>query len=432
MSWKDKFPKENRYFETENGILYNGDSAEILSGFPKQIIDTMITDPPYGLKFMGKKWDYDVPSVQLWEIALSVLKPGATAFIFAGSRTQHRMAVNVEDAGFILKDTLMWLYGSGFPKAQDISKMIDKKLCAKRKIIGKKKTHDIRGNALMEATDPKYKKEISTMTYYYTAAATPQAKKWRGYKTHGLKPAYEPIIMAMKPNEGSYVDNALKWRVAGLNIDAGRIGARGGVKKVNIKRNSGGFQGKGFGCDGELEQLNKGRYPANILLDEEAARLLDQQSGVSVSKRTKVNNKGSIWGGGNSDTDIRGYNDKGGNSRFFYVAKASKKERQIGLSKKYEIDNSDKYNGKFPNSKADKLKNVHPTVKPIKLIEYLVKLSSMPNSNQMYIDPFLGSGTTAMACEKSNKKWIGIELNPEYCEIAKQRILAATKQSKLI
>ena len=417
MRWKDKFPKENRYFETENGILYNGDSAEILSKFPKESIDTMITDPPYGLKFMGKKWDYDVPSVQLWKIALSVLKPGATAFIFAGSRTQHRMAVNVEDAGFILKDTLMWLYGSGFPKAQDISKMIDKKLGAKRKIIGKRKAHDIRGNALMEATDPKYKKEISTMTYYYTAAATPQAKKWEGYKTHGLKPAYEPIIMAMKPNEGNYVENALKWGVAGLNIDAARIPLQKG-EDLSVIRDGHKLdtQNQGWGFRA-VSRGNKGRFPTNIILDEVSAYMLDQQSRISKSNPQQRHRKAKGYWHKFVYNATREYDDKGGAARFFYVAKASKKERQIGLGNKYE---------------SDKLKNVHPTVKPIKLIEYLMKLTIMPNPNQIYIDPFIGSGTTAIVCEKLGRRWIGIELNPEYCEIAKQRILAITKQSKLI
>jgi len=301
------------------------------------------------------------------------IKPGGTALIFAGSRTQHRMAVNVEDAGFILKDTLMWFYGSGFPKATDISKQFDKKF----------------------------------------GAATPEAKLWNGWKSHGLKPAYEPILVVMKPNEGSYAQNALKWGVAGLNIDGARIGTNENLGRNNKARTS----GTSYVVQKETVRIDnstgKGRYPANIILEcicEEGKHtnpecpcyMLDEQSGESKSVASIRRNRSGM---GIHDSEkgtfgkgdvFGGFNDKGGASRFFYCAKASKKERGEG--------------------------NSHPTVKPIKLMEYLVKLTSMPNPDQIYLDPFLGSGTTGVACKNLNRKFIGIELDEQYFQIAKDRI----------
>lgn len=442
MTWKDLFPKDHRYFETENGILYHADNMEVLRQIADNVIDTVITDPPYGLRFMQKKWDYDVPSVETWQEILRVMKPGATLLSFAGSRTQHRMAVNIEDAGFILKDTLMWVYSTGFPKATDISKMIDKKLGAERDVLLTKvrSSHE-------NGSTYKWSECNDTGICYITAPATPEAKLWDGYKSHGLKPAYEPIIMAIKQNDGSYADNALKWGVAGLNIDAGRVPLKGewdikngwsGSKKVPPKSEA----TNSFGVY-NFKEVNRtpprGRFPANILLDEEVARLLDEQSGVSRSRAgiRRNHNKGHEgWSGSFRTGDLySGYNDKGGASRFFYVAKASKRERNVGLEsleKKLVKNALTTHNGtgefrgvdKKPLSKQQ---NFHPTVKPLKLIEYLVKLTLMPNPDQIYLDPFLGSGTTAMACELLGRKWIGIELDEEYCEIAKRRITAVVR-----
>ena len=270
---------------------------EVMRTFEDNSIDTIITDPPYGLSFMGKKWDYEVPSVEIWQECLRVLKPGGTALIFAGSRTQHRMAVNIEDAGFILKDTIMWLYGSGFPKATDISKQLDKMAGKEREIIGKSNrviaknpsatTFVGQNNNFSESAEGREKSK------FITAPATPEAQLWNGYKSHGLKPAYEPILLCMKPNEGSYANNALKWGVAGLNVDGGRIEhnedlsiKREGTKKLDTNN-----QGWGFKA---VSRDNKGRFPANIILDEE------------------VCNEAGEW------------------KRYFYCAKASKKERNRG------------------------------------------------------------------------------------------------------
>jgi len=271
---------------------------------------------------------------------------------------------------------------SGFPKATDISKQLDKRAGRAREVIGKYKVPNIKGDAygtMNEKQGGSYK----NIEQYITAPATPEAQLWNGWKSHSLKPAWEPIIMAMKPNEGSYTENALKWGVAGLNIDGGRIGISGGVKKVNIQPNSGGFQGKGYGCNGELEELNKGRFPANVILEcicdeviegkhtnpECPCHMLDKQSGINTS-------------------------------RFFYVAKASRKERNMGG-----------------------VNNNHPTVKSLKLMEYLCLLTKTPTGG-IVLDPFAGSGTTCMAAKRIGRDYIGIEKEKEYVEIATKRIEA--------
>ena len=420
-----------------------GKCEAVLQGFPDNSIDTIITDPPYGLSFMGKKWDYNVPSVEIWQECLRVLKPGGTLLCFAGSRTQHRMACNVEDAGFILKDCIMWLYGSGFPKATDISKQIDKFKRRDREVIGQEKQ---KGNIGYENEDYQFKPNIR----HITAPATPEATLWNGWKSHGLKPAYEPILVAIKPNEGSYANNALKWGVSGLNINGARIEPQSekDLKEIRSERpsktsnkneyslNHGGLEG----MDRSNRQEVTGRFPANIILDEESARLLDEQSGVSKSIAGPANNEPT-----NADSKIYGwakypqmhksgahFGDKGGASRFFYCAKASKSERNKGcegLELKQTIggggtnNTEDDVCGKYGSIKSEG-HNHHPTVKPLSLMKYLVTLTKMPNDNQVYLDPFAGSGTTLMACKELGRKYIGIEKGKDYCEIAECRLKA--------
>lgn len=452
-SWKDVFPQENRYFETDNGILYCANNIEVLKQIADNVIDTVITDPPYGLMFMNKKWDYDVPSVETWQEVLRVMKPGATLLSFAGSRTQHRMAVNVEDAGFILKDTLMWLYSTGFPKAYDIAKGIEGKIRQGSanwkdwKKLGGKKYESKTGYVKLQA-EQGYRDDYSSVESRDVDLTTPEAKLWDGYKSHGLKPAYEPIIMAIKQNDGSYANNALKWGVSGLNIQAGRIETNdnlngGAYAKKGSKRKQmwGEYAGNSWRRDKGLKfKQPQGRFPANILLDEEVARLLDEQSEVSRSRAgiRRNHNKGHEgWSKGTfrSGDLYSSYNDKGGASRFFYVAKASKSERNLGLEGmlvKRPDGRTKTGMGSFEKKGIQPQQNYHPTVKPLKLMEYLIKLTLMPNPDQIYLDPFIGSGTTAIACEKFGKKWIGIELNEEYCEIAKNRIKSATRMKRLI
>lgn len=361
--------------------IINNDCLLALREYSNNYFTSIITDPPYGLSFMGKKWDYDVPSVEIWQECLRVLKPGGTLLCFAGSRTQHRMAVNVEDAGFIIKDTLMWLYGSGFPKATDIGKQLDKG--HERKVVGEKRS----------GSSSRAYQSLETTTkgiHYETAPSTPEAKQFDGYKSHGLKPAYEPIIMAMKPNEGSYAENALKYGVSGINIDAGRIGT-----KPRTTHKDGNYKGGGNDLyesglkESYYSEGAKGRFPANIILDEE----------VGKDERWK---------------------------RFFYCAKASKAERNAGCEGLEEKTvEHDFGSGDIAISRSQrihpKMNNHHPTVKPLKLMEYLIKLI-MPPKDGLILDPFAGSGTTLVAAKKLGFNAVGIERESEYCQIIAKRI----------
>ena len=378
--------------------LYHGDCLIEMSKIEDNSVDTVITDPPYGLSFMGKTWDYDVPQVPTFQAMLRVLKPGGTLLCFAGSRTQHRMAYNVEDAGFILKDTIMWLYGSGFPKATDISKQLDKG--HEREVVGKKvkcATGLNKGLTMAKGWEGEFD---------LTAPATPEAVLWNGWKSHGLKPAYEPILVAMKPNDGSYANNALEWGVSGLWIDGARIE---GEPWNRTDRNNCGSSDSSWSLSETTQKKRKdvprenhpqGRFPANIILDEEAGKMLDEQSGVSKSTGGKggsksMGNQGYGFGKGSNFANAGGLGDSGGASRFFYCAKASKSERGEG--------------------------NNHPTVKSLKLMEYLCTLTKTPTGG-VVLDPFMGSGTTGIACRNTGRDFIGIELDPDYFEIAKNRI----------
>jgi len=694
--------------------IYNMDCLEGMKKMESDSVDTIITDPPYGLSFMGKKWDYDVPSVEVWKECLRVLKPGGTALIFAGSRTQHRMAVNVEDAGFILKDCIMWLYGSGFPKATDISKQLDKLngkyfnegfkqylIDAKKKSGKTLKDINIllgysdkggnfasdlfsfkKGNRFLYPTIAQYEKlkiflnldnkydELVKIEeaerevigkdgrtakesvfgmgiqeeWDLTKSSTPEAQLWNGWKSHGLKPAYEPVIwatksfkksedfpllertnnllgellwkqivrlekmdmfksqekvlislntvllwnsileellkkenksiilteskvitelktlnlllskntqestdgesqtcqsgipksqangftylakivksylgkerkslsdiqkvivqevatfkekepsqydmilsaknvekdlftnvlivnsvllnvitkvvelkeekelielasfvekslklyhqdqpssamldvcqkdirkvvpdfspilVAMKPNDGTYANNALKHGVSGLNIDGGRIGTdiiesgRANRKETNSVYKDGLSPQK-------EKQFSQGRFPANIILDEEAGAMLDEQTGIlptgGFQKGSVMKNKDSgkeicgMYKGQTRESNHSG--DKGGASRFFYCAKASKSERNKG---------------------CDEKTNTHPTVKPLKLMEYLCTLTKTPTGG-IVLDPFCGSGTTLLAAKRLGRSWIGFELSEEYVKIVNRRL----------
>lgn len=426
-------------------LLYNDDCLNVLKTMESNSIDSVITDPPYGISFMAKKWDYDVPSVELWKEVLRVMKPGATLLCFAGSRTQHRMAVNIEDAGFILKDTIMWLYGSGFPKATDISKQIDKikGVWKEREVIGKAKgvgKQNPKWNGVEGGRSQNYLKP----EYNVTKPATEEAEKWDGWKSHGLKPAYEPVIMAMKPNEGSYAQNALKWGVSGVNIDECRISwdendpnkrpnSKNHIRKSGVYGGSSLFESKtrhlsdyGIGID-----YSKGRYPANVILshhpeceylgmkkvkahtigNKSKERLSSSNGILDIKERNNIfdyskNGKEEVenWNC-HEDCPTKILDDQSGEiltggsaSRFFYCAKATKSERNKGVEK-----------------------NQHPTVKPIKLMEYLCKLISMPEKT-IVLDPFMGSGTTGIACINVGLDFIGIERKREYFEIAQARL----------
>jgi len=431
--------------------IIQGDCLEIMKEIPDNSIDTIITDPPYALGFMGKAWDkfptdrgarkpfanqskesklgghpYQEWTRQWAKEALRVAKPGATLLCFGGTRTWHRMACGLEDAGWIIKDTLMWLYGSGFPKSLNIGKAVDKLQGNERKVIGKKIT----------PSGQKYPEGYEKNSELFTRASadlTIGNSEWEGWGT-ALKPAWEPIIMAMKPNEGSYAENALKWGVAGLNIDGGRIG----IEKIQAHHAP-----KGTFAGGEPDRgsdtnyyTNQGRFPANLLLDEEAAEMLDEQApqtGALAPVKSGQKGFGGIIYGKYKQAGDDGktfYGDKlSGASRFFYVAKASKSERDMGLDEfepqKVNDGRQTPIDNPFQRGETPR-HNIHPTVKPLKLMEYLCILTKTPTGG-IILDPFAGSGTTCMAAKKVGRDFIGIEKEPEYVKIAEARLNAIQK-----
>ena len=312
--------------------LILGDCLDKLKELKDNSIDSIVTDPPYGISFMSKKWDYDVPSVDIWKECLRVLKPGGHLLSFSGSRTYHRMAVRIEDAGFEIRDQIMWIYGSGFPKGKS-----------------------------------------------------------------QLKPAHEPIVMARKPGP-----------IQPLNIDDCRIEYKDdkpiGRDCLRDKTTMTGWGTGGLGDrPNDWVPNNEGRWPANIILDEEAGQILDEQSGINGTGKKKIGKDrksffrgdNQIFGGGTKTSQrIEDYGDKGGASRFFYCPKASKKDRE-------DMNN-------------------HPTVKPTDLMLYLIKLVTPKEG--IVMDPFMGSGSTGKAAIRGGYDFVGIEREEEYLNIAKARI----------
>jgi len=473
--------------------IIQGDSLEIMKEIPDNSIDTIITDPPYGLSFMGKEWDNfgtDLQKYQEWtrqwaKEALRIAKPGATLLCFGGTRTWHRLACGLEDAGWIIKDTLIWLYGQGFPKSLNIGKAVDKLQGNKRKVVGKKIT----------PSGQKYPEGYENNSELFTRASADLTKgtsEWEGWGT-ALKPAWEPIIMAMKPNEGSYAENALKYGVAGLNIDGGRIKFEDTPNPATnpkyrlengYKLPARGQKSKGAVnfTSSKNETNSQGRFPANLLLEctcdeviegkefvsgnfpEERGEtaffglnkkhshrvgqvkdkaiihtnpecpcyMLDKQSGERKSagnyKNIETAKKGGgIFGGG--EVQNKYANETGGASRFFYVAKASRSERDMGLDdfepQKVNDGRQTPIDNPFQRGETPR-HNHHPTVKPLKLMEYLCILTKTPTGG-IVLDPFAGSGTTCMAAKKVGRDFIGIEKELEYVKIAEARIKAIQK-----
>jgi len=405
-----------------------GDCREVMADMAANSVDTIITDPPYGLEFMGKEWDHGIPGRHFWELALRVAKPGAILMAFGGTRTWHRLACAIEDAGWEIRDTLMWLYGNGFPKSHDISKAIDKAAGVEREVVGIKHgttaapetgRHDMPGKA---TGVPQVDCDVPI-----TAPATALAAKWDGWGT-ALKPAWEPIILAMKPLDGTFAHNAETWGVAGLNIDGGRIGVADGHGGGSMATS--GFV-SGYAHDGFVAS-DQGRWPANLLLSEDTAAMLDEMSGElhSNSGNLKQYNgqTGNCYNGGWAQRSDRGRTDTGGASRFFYVAKASRREREAGCEGMEVQRVGHSAYGEFAgtpehgtNQTSTKTRNHHPTVKPIALMRYLVKLTATPTGG-VVLDPFMGSGSTGCACALEGREFIGIEQEPEYAEIAERRI----------
>ena len=400
-----------------------GDCRQVLKSLPDNSIDSIVTDPPYELGFMGKSWDstgvaYDV---EVWAECLRVLKAGGHLLAFGGSRTYHRLAVAIEDAGFQIRDQIMWVYGSGFPKSLNISKAIDKAAGAERKILSTYETHDIRKAGLMDRK--------GSMTVEVTASATAEAKEWEGWGT-ALKPAHEPIVMARKPIDGTVANNVLTHGVGGINIDGTRI-------KTNDKWEATGTQSASSqtlqgGVDGSLNVSvssthSQGRFPANFIHDgsQEVLQLFPDSKGMATQRsgsNIKVYGGNSLFESSTTFPDVRqGFNDNGSAARFFYCAKANKTDRNEGLD---DFDSAAGIRTNAPRSdeivKTPFRKNHHPTVKPTDLMRYLVRLVTPPNGT--VLDPFTGSGSTGKAAVLEGFNFVGVEQSAEYIEIANARI----------
>ncbi len=430
--------------------IINGDCIKEMKKMESNSVDSIVTDPPYNLTttkrwkndsnfsknqsdvgkrftkgFMGKEWDgtgiaFDT---EIWEEALRVAKPGAHLLAFGSPRTYHRMACAIEDAGWEIRDTVMWLFLTGFPKSQNISKMIDKKLGVEQKPTGRVKLgHEEFANRGNKSSVQSFKGTLGgkggfdrpwmddpeKIEAYHmeTEPGSEEAKQWVGWGSN-LKPAYEPVILARKKVEKTIAENVLKYGTGGLNIDEcrinpGEIVPGGGGGRV------GNFAGKSQSNEplsGNRQKPHvQGRWPTNIIFDEEAGKLLDEQSGPRTSGSGNGNAK---VGGKSKDQTIplrRGTliprNDTGGASRFFYCPKQSKKDRNEGCE---ELT---------PNN--------HPTVKATDLMRYLCRLITPPNG--IVLDPFMGSGSTGKAAILEGFRFIGIEKEKEYVEIAKKRI----------
>lgn len=384
--------------------IHHADCLDFLRTVPNDTFTAIVTDPPYGLEFMGKDWDKALPDPRVWAECLRVLKPGGVALIFSGTRTFHRLGVQVEDAGFEIRDCLSWLYGQGFPKSLDISKAIDKAAGAEREVVGSKHVTRILDPETLRRGNYTVGARASGGEIPVTAPATDAARAWSGYGT-ALKPAWEPIVLAMKPCAGTFAANALSQGVAGLNVDGCRVGTEGGMTRHTRKRDG---TGPGWHPEstGEVTQ-HGGRWPANLVLDEEAAAQLDEQSGhqkdgVAVRRRGVTGGQTSIVRPKPAGTPDMGYGGSGGASRFFYCAKASKSDRATGLP-------------------ADHPGNRHPTVKPVELMRWLVRMVTMP-SGTLILDPFSGSGSTGVACALEGVDFVGVEREAEYAELARARI----------
>lgn len=365
--------------------LYLGNCLDHLEFMPDNSVDSIVTDPPYGLSFMGKKWDYDVPSVAIWAECLRVLKPGGHLLSFAGTRTQHRMAVNIEDAGFEIRDMVSFLYDTNETAQTLIESLSPEQL------------------KLLDATFGR-----DGMLAWTYGSGFPKSHNlkddWEGWGT-ALKPALEPITVARKPFKGTVAANVLEYGTGAINIDGCRVPFAGEQDERESKqKNKHGDFGSGPMSNKVFGEYKKdrdnydptGRWPANLIYDghDEVVALFPESSvtGKRSAKSQSAEVNGTNWLTGNHESTE--YTDQGSASRFFYCAKASKKDRGEG--------------------------NNHPTVKPTELMAYLCRLVTPPGG--VVLDPFMGSGSTGKAAMREGFHFMGIEMDPEYLAIAEARI----------
>ena len=423
--------------------LINADCIEAMKAMPDNSVDSIVTDPPYELGFMGKSWDASgiAFNVEVWREALRVIKPGGHLIAFSGSRTYHRMAVAIEDAGFEIRDQIMWVYGSGFPKSHNISKGLDKsenkEVWENNKYGGGNSKCEQCGKWMISGSPCQCPKPIVEFK-------SDAAKQWDGWGT-ALKPAHEPMVLARKPLIGTVANNVLTHGTGGLNIDGSRVVADGEnfdnlksrpIGKLNTRRNDETDEEFDVRVNESPEQLaalaklkELGRWPANFIHDgsDEVVALFPANAGGGFGKRGASI---SIYGGGKGFTTATGeevgFGDSGSAARFFYCAKASKRDRTEGLdgfeAKRDHDGRADGgVGGDNPRNRTNNAKlNHHPTVKPTALMQYLVRLVTPPSG--IVLDPFMSSGSTGKACAYEGFDFIGIDQSAEYVEIAQARI----------
>ena len=493
-------------------MLLKGNCLETLKTLDTASVDSIVTDPPYELGFMGKSWDNSgiAYSTELWAECLRVLKPGGHLLAFSGSRTYHRMVVAIEDSGFEIRDQIMWLYGSGFPKSLDVSKAIDKgtgenlkrqlrftewmrstgltannarialldadliteksnqashyfaetigsqpaiataemfralrpllpevpeeieRLVAERTGIEwtAYKNREVVGtkDSNLLAVAPGLDNDRSATTLDITAPATPEAQQWQGWGT-ALKPAHEPIVVARKPLIGTVANNVLTYGTGAINIDGSRVGSDEVI--TNHSRSAESAVSKGKYGDSNAQETHQtagqtlGRWPANLIHDGSDEVLAGFPITASGNRAPGVR-KGMGYHGANGDGGPELIGDSGSAARFFYCAKASKSERNAGLEglperRESDRERDDGVGGDNPRNRTNEAKqNFHPTVKPLALMRYLIKLVTPPNG--VVLDPFLGSGTTAVAATLEGFNWIGCEMTEDYWPIIEARV----------
>jgi len=394
-----------------------GDCLDELKKLPDNSVDACITDPPYGLSFMGKKWDYDVPSVEVWKEVLRVLKPGGHLLSFSSARTYHRMVVQVEDAGFEIRDQIMWVYGSGFPKNHNLGKYIHKlKTDGNCREVKNKGVGNTNGHFFVAGKHLDNREE------------TPEDKDWEGWGT-ALKPAHEPIVLCRKPiSEKNIAEKVLKWGTGGLNIDASRVPLNGEQRTTPIHSEDAKDDTTLFGLHPTIqhhrEPTTEGRFPANFIHDgtQEVLDLFPDTKGgtwntTDGARPFNNNGKETNYKTSKSDSSV------GSAARFFYCPKAAKKERDAGcddLPISRPDTRTSKGMGAFEEKGVQPGRNNHPTVKPIALMSYLIGLVTPPGG--VVLDPFVGSGSTGCAAVQDGFNFIGIEMNEDYLNIANKRI----------
>lgn len=462
--------------------IYQGDCLEVMKTLQDNSVDAIVTDPPYGLEFMGKEWDkfkqgkniaggttgegtpfgrskplnsvyqyglkeksqFQQFTFQWATEALRVLKPGGHLLSFGGTRTYHRMACAIEDAGFEIRDMIEWVYGSGFPKSLNIGKAVDELQGNEREEYEyehpQRKNRSANYSVGFSKSEERKKEGGSKIT------ATKGTSEWEGWGT-ALKPAHEPIVLARKPlAEKTVAENVLKFGTGGINIDGCRIGnepikSSGDKKSLQIWKENDGRNKKDLDLIENTPHYNNGRFPANLIHDgsDEVVVLFPKNKGAFAPvKSGQKGFGGEIYGKYKQagDDGATFYGDGlGSSARFFYCAKASKSERNFGCEElsggKRDLirEHGQLGTDNAFNRGATIIKNNHPTVKPIALMEYLIKLITPKQG--IVLDPFIGSGTTAIACLKNGFKFIGIEKEEEYIKIANARLKPYLEQQRL-